>query len=343
MQTVFRWYFHDSSSLGELADESAALVVSSPPYPMIAMWDNLFSARSAEARDALAAEDGNRAFGAMHEILDAVWKECGRVLVRGGFACVNIGDAVRSLGGSFRLYPNHARIIGAFQKLGFDVLPEILWRKQTNAPTKFMGSGMYPAGAYVTLEHEFILIFRKGGPRDMSASADKSRRREGACFWEERNKWYSDLWDFKGIRQGSVKAGKDRTAAFPFELARRLILMYSLPGDLVVDPFLGTGTTGLACMALGRSCAGYEIEPRREADILAAVNAFTPACANALIQRRITDHEEFAAQRLGEGRPLRYRNSVHGFPVMTRQEERLRILRVQDVRVSPGEVTVSYE
>ena len=61
--------------------------------------------------------------------------------------------------------------------LGFSALPAIIWRKQTNAPNKFMGSGMLPAGAYVTLEHEYILIFRKGAKREFSSPADKANRR----------------------------------------------------------------------------------------------------------------------------------------------------------------------
>lgn len=74
---------------------------------------------------------------------------------------------------NFQLYPNHARIINAFHALGVSNLPNILWRKQTNAPNKFMGSGMLPAGAYVTLEHEWILIFRKGGKRIFKSPENK--------------------------------------------------------------------------------------------------------------------------------------------------------------------------
>ena len=66
------------------------------------------------------------------------------------------------VGGDFCLYPNHARVLNYLLKIGFSALPDILWRKQTNAPNKFMGSGMLPAGAYVTLEHEYIFDFAKG-------------------------------------------------------------------------------------------------------------------------------------------------------------------------------------
>ena len=139
-------YYKSSSNMEEIEDESIHLIVTSPPYPMISKWDNHY---------------GIVDFEIQHHRLLATWGECYRVLIHGGIMCVNIGDATRTIGKKFQLFPSHARIIEHFLELGFQSLPEIIWRKQTNAPNKFMGSGMYPPGAYVTLEHEFILIFRK--------------------------------------------------------------------------------------------------------------------------------------------------------------------------------------
>ena len=84
----------------------------------------------------------------------------------GGIACINIGDATRTLNDVFCLYQNHTRIASSMLRIGFLSLPCILWRKQTNAPNKFMGSGMMPPGAYVTLEHEYVLILRKGNKKE---------------------------------------------------------------------------------------------------------------------------------------------------------------------------------
>ena len=89
----------------------------------------------------------------------------------------------------------------ACEKLGFINLPNILWHKTTNAPNKFMGSGMLPCGAYVTLEHEWILIFRKGGKRVYKKTEEKEIRRDSSFFWEERNIWFSDIWEIKGVKQ----------------------------------------------------------------------------------------------------------------------------------------------
>ena len=104
--------------------------------------------------------------------------------------------------------------------MGFTNLPEIIWRKPTNSPNKFMGSGMLPAGAYVTLEHEFILIFRKGGKRIFKSDAEKLKRQQSAFFWEERNVWFSDLWTLTGTNQKlNNKNSRERSAAYPFDLA----------------------------------------------------------------------------------------------------------------------------
>ena len=202
MKTTHKILFQNARDLGEIPSESVDLVVTSPPYPMIDLWDKMFSSQNPEIQRALASNNGKKAYALMHEILDSVWDEAFRVLKNGRFACINIGDATRKVGDDFCLYPNHARILNYLLNLGFSVLPDILWRKQANTPNKFMGSGMLPAGAYVTLEHEYILILRKGSKREFKTEDEKENRRESALFWEERNIWYSDVWtDIKGREQ----------------------------------------------------------------------------------------------------------------------------------------------
>lgn len=156
----------------------------------------------------------------MHQELDKVWEECYRVIKPGGFMCVNIGDATRTINGNFKLYNNHTRILETCNKLGFISLPNIIWRKQTNAPNKFMGSGMLPCGAYVTLEHEWILIFRKGDKRKYKTSEEKLDRMKSSFFWEERNIWFSDVWDIKGTKQKIQKMEQEN--AVPHILLRFL-------------------------------------------------------------------------------------------------------------------------
>jgi modification methylase len=361
-ETFHRLVTGDSSSCPWIPDGSVSLVVTSPPYPMIAMWDPLFGGRSGEVRRALEAGDGPAAFRLMHQDLDRTWSEVARVLRPGGLACVNIGDATRSIGGRFQLFSNHARILDRFSSLGFDILPLVLWRKPTNAPNKFMGSGMLPAGAYVTLEHEHILVMRKGGKREFRTEEEKRVRRESAFFWEERNVWFSDTWDFKGARQSmeanparpggarqSMEANparltlRDRSAAFPFELPWRLINMFSVRGDTVLDPFLGTGTTVYAAMASGRNSLGVDVDP----SLIAAAVEEAPRMGgplNRLAAGRLTDHLAFVEDCGRAGRELKHANGPHGFPVMTAQETGLLLESISDIALAGHDtIRVSHE
>jgi len=324
MKTSHKIIFDNANAMSGVDDESIGLMVTSPPYPMIEMWDDTFASQNPMVRTALENNDGMTCFELMHRELDRVWNEVGRVLIPGGLACVNIGDATRSVNSRFRLYPSHSRIISTFLKLGFDFLPAIIWRKQTNAPNKFMGSGMLPAGAYVTLEHEFVLIFRKGGKREFKREADKQNRRSSALFWEERNTWFSDVWfDIKGVRQViDDEKVRDRSGAFPFELAYRLINMFSVKGDWVLDPFMGTGTTQSAAVASARNSIGYEIDHDFKAPILSRVSAAVEF-SNAYIDKRISNHLGFVEARIQAGKALKHKNHNYDFPVVTAQERDL--------------------
>lgn len=344
MQTAHRVHFQNSRKMKEVGSASVELVVTSPPYPMIEMWDDGFSARNPAIRKALMRRDGLAAFRLMHTDLDAVWQEVHRILKPGGFVCINIGDAARTVGDGFMLYPNHARILTGLLDLGFTPLPAVLWRKQTNAPSKFMGSGMYPAGAYVTLEHEVILIARKGDKRGFPTEEEKRRRRESAIFWEERNAWYSDVWmELKGTRQRLAgKTTRNRSGAFPFELAYRLISMFSVKGDTVVDPFLGTGTTLRAAAAAGRNSIGYEIEPGLRSDIFSDLSSLIRTSTER-IQARIDDHLVFLNQCRENGRETKYLNKNYKFPVVTRQETDLLIDVLEEVApLDPDGLRVTY-
>ena len=333
MKTIHQIFYRDARNLQETPSESVDLVVTSPPYPMIGMWDDVFGSQNVEIEKALKAGDGKLAHELMHKILDSVWDEMFRVLKDGRFACINIGDATRKVNGDFCLYPNHARILNYLLNIGFSVLPDILWRKQTNAPNKFMGSGMLPAGAYVTLEHEYILILRKGSKREFKTECEKQNRRESALFWEERNIWYSDIWmDIKGTGQRlSDELSRLRSAAFPYDLAYRLINMYSVKGDVILDPFLGTGTTTAAAMASGRNSIGVEIDKSFHSTICPMARQIVDF-SNDYLRNRLRRHFEFVEDRIQASGPLKYTNKHYGCPVVTSQEQSILLNGLNDVR-----------
>ncbi|MDG5777975.1 site-specific DNA-methyltransferase [Haloarculaceae archaeon H-GB2-1] len=328
METTHRVYVDDARELTALDDDSVDLVVTSPPYPMIEMWDDLFAELDPAVGDHLDDGDGNAAFDAMHDVLDAVWAELRRVLVPGGIACINVGDATRKVDDSFRVYPNHARIVEAFTALGFEPLPDILWRKPVNSAAKFMGSGMLPPNAYVTLEHEYVLVFRNG-PDSRSFEPGADRRYDAAYFWEERNRWFSDVWtEVAGERQALDGDDlRERSAAFPFEIPYRLVNMYSVYGDTVLDPFWGTGTTSLAAMIAGRNSVGTELDPEFVGFFDDRVDE-VPSLSRDVVADRLDAHREFVADYEGD---LAYDAAHYDFPVQTKQERSIRLYSVADV------------
>jgi DNA modification methylase len=236
---------------------------------MIKMWDAQFATINPQIATLWQELEANgkeetvtQIYETMHETLARTWRETYRVLIDGGIACINIGDATRTVNGKFRLFPNHSRIIEHCEKAGFTTLPYILWKKPTTKPKykgkgAFLGSGFLPPNAYVTLDCEFILLFRKGKLRKFPPN--NPRRYESAFTKKQRDEWFTQIWDVIGTRQTESKLER-RTAAYPDEIAGRLIRMFSVKGDTVLDPFLGSGTTVKLAMQNERNSIGYEAD-----------------------------------------------------------------------------------
>lgn len=344
LSTRHRVIHADSRLMAGTTPASIDLVVTSPPYPMVEMWDGLFTRLNGHVGRMLAEGSPWDAFELMHRELDAVWLKMYETLRDGGIACIVAGDATRSAGGTFALYPNHSRILSSCASIGFRPLPGILWRKESNKPNKFMGSGMLPPAAYPTLEHEHILVLRKGGKRKFELPLEKSSRRRSAYFWEERNQWFSDFWDgVKGERQSSRKGSpRERDASFPPEIARRLILMFSVYGDTVLDPFLGSGTTAAAAAICCRSSVGYEIESGFGRVINERLlNA--PVEGAAYVNERLQRHLHYVQESSARGAVLRHRSRKYGFPVTTSQEVDIEIRSLSSMnRLQDGSFEALY-
>ena len=342
METTHRTVVGDARHL-DVPDDAVELVVTSPPYPMIELWDELFAELNPEIQTLLDAGDGAAAFEAMHAALEPVWAELERVVVDGGIVCINVGDATRTVDGSFRVYQNRARILTAMTSLGFEPLPEVVWRKPANSAAKFMGSGMLPPNAYVTLEHEHILVFRNGPQRrEFAPGAD--RRYAAAYFWEERNDWFSDVWtDVRGERQQLHTDGvRDRSGAYPFAIPYRLINMYSVYGDTVLDPFWGTGTTTAAALAAARNSVGYELND----EFLRAFDARVddlPALSRTVAKSRLDTHREFVAHEEAAGESFDYTAEHYDFPVRTKQERSIRLYEIAEISPTAAGYEATHE
>ena len=340
--TTHKLYFADSRKLDFIQDNSVDLVMTSPPYPMIEMWDEMFFNQNQEIKTQFQNNNGNEMFDLMHNELNKVWKELNRVVKTGGFIIINIGDATRTINNHFQLYSNHSRITEDFINLDFDVLPLILWKKTANTPNKFMGSGMLPSGAYITLEHEYILVFRKG-KRNFKTDQERQNRRESAYFWEERNTWFSDIWELKGVKQ-DLKNNKTRarSASYCIDLPYRIINMFSCKGDTILDPFLGTGTTMLASAVAERNSIGVELDGAFNEIIKNRFNNL-PIQGNKIIDERLQKHQEFIEKYTKEKQKPKYHNNNLDVDVITNQETQIILNYINNIRFNTNSIEVDYK
>ncbi|MEM3086982.1 MAG: DNA methyltransferase [Halobacteria archaeon] len=228
----------------EVPDESVHLVVTSPPYWQLKDYGH---------EDQIGFNDTYEDY---INNLNLVWKECYRVLHPGCRLCINIGDQfARSVYyGRYKVIPIRTEITKFCETLGFDYMGAIIWQKVTTTNTTggatVMGSFPYPRNGIVKIDYEFILLFKKLGKPPQPGEEAKERSK---LTTEEWNEYFYGHWNFPGEKQDK------HLAAFPEELPRRLIRMFTFVGDTVLDPFLGSGTASVAAGRLGRNSVGYEI------------------------------------------------------------------------------------
>lgn len=231
-----------------IENETVHLVVTSPPY-----WT---LKRYREHPD----QPGHiQDYEAFVEELAKVWRECYRILVPGGRLVCVVGDVClsRRQHGRHVVVPLHADIAVSCRRIGFDNLNPIIWQKIANANyevsngTKFLGKP-YEPNAIIKNDIEFILMQRKPGGYKRPTAEQRSL---SMITKKEYDEWFQQFWNISGA------STREHPAPFPLELAYRLVRMFSFVGDIVLDPFCGTGTTMLAAIKANRNSIGVEIDP----------------------------------------------------------------------------------
>jgi len=229
----------DARHMDEIETGSVPLVVTSPPY-----WN--------------LKEYGGEGLGPTQaykqyiEGIRDVLVEVERVMEPGRFVCINVGTAVSNDG--MESIPSD--VISIMRKLGFIFKKEIIWVKPKGTQglwqrgvTKFLKRFPYPCYLNINIMHEYILIFQKQGIVNLKFTK-RDRLSEGFI---KKVCW--SVWEMP------VSMTKGHPAPFPEELPDRLIRLYTVEGETVLDPFGGTGTTMKVARDLNRSCILYEINP----------------------------------------------------------------------------------
>ncbi|MGQ9689669.1 MAG: DNA-methyltransferase [Desulfobaccales bacterium] len=222
-------FCRSAEDMAELPEDCIHLMVTSPPYNVGKDYDEDFTLEEYLG------------------FLKRVWQEVHRVLVPGGRACINVANLGRK-----PYIPLHAYIIRDMTDLGFLMRGEIIWDKGASASASTAwGSWKSPANPTLRDVHEYILVFSKG-----NFSRPKPAGRQSTISREEFLEFTKSVWTFPA--ESAQKVG--HPAPFPVELPYRLIQLYTYRGEVILDPFMGSGQTALAALKAGRSYVGYEIE-----------------------------------------------------------------------------------
>jgi len=220
-----------SEIMTELPDKSVHLMVTSPPYNVGKDYDKNLSLRE------------------YRELLKRVFKETYRVLVPGGRACINIANLGRK-----PYLPLHSYIIEDMNDLGFLMRGEILWDKGNSAsPSTAWGSYLKANNPVLRDIHEYILVFCKDSFTRLNPHNKKS-----TISKKEFLEFTKSVWNFSAER--ATKVG--HPAPFPIELPYRVIQLYTFEENVVLDPFVGAGTTCIAALKTNRKYVAYDIDKK---------------------------------------------------------------------------------
>ncbi|MEZ5026709.1 MAG: site-specific DNA-methyltransferase [Chitinophagales bacterium] len=216
-----------AENMKEIPDNSVHLMITSPPYNVSKEYDEDLSLKE------------------YLQLLKNAFSETYRVLVNGGRACINVANLGRK-----PYIPLSDYISQMMLEIGFNMRGEIIWNKAASAsPSTAWGSWLSAANPILRDIHEYILVFSKGEYKR------EKKDKENTISKEQFMEWTKSIWTMNA--ESAKRIG--HPAPFPEELPFRLIQLYSFTGDIILDPFMGSGTTGVSALKSDRKYIGYDV------------------------------------------------------------------------------------
>ncbi len=221
-----------AEDMSMIPDNSLHIMITSPPYNVSKEYD-----------EDLSLEE-------YLEMLKKVFAETHRVLVNGGRACVSVANLGRK-----PYIPLSDYISQMMIEIGFNMRGEIIWNKAaSSSPSTAWGSWMSASNPILRDVHEYILVFSKGDYKREIKKSGKDNK-QSTITKENFVEWTKSVWTFNA--ESAKRVG--HPAPFPIDLPYRLIQLYSFATDIVLDPFIGSGTTAIAALKSNRNYVGFEI------------------------------------------------------------------------------------
>lgn len=244
---------HSSESMPELADNSVSLTVTSPPY-----WNAIdYDVHATDKQDfyrTRAYANGYVEYADYLAWIGGIFDEVLRVTKPGGFCAIVIGTVLLDR----KHYPVPFDFVSTLVQHGWEFHQDIIWHK-TTAGVKRAGVTIqkpYPGYFYPNIMTEYILVFHKPGP---AIYQGRTEQEKGSAAYPINRLFTMDtannVWHIAPVPPDYI----DHPCPYPEEIPYRLIMMYSYPGEVVLDPFAGSGQTTKVAKAVGRGFAGYEI------------------------------------------------------------------------------------
>ena len=263
-------FYKDSRNMGEIPDSSIQLIVTSPPYFNIKDyskdgWQKI--QHSAKLQGQIGDIPDYKKY--IDEMLK-VWKECERVLKPNGKIVINTPLMPIFKKQLTTHYNRHIFDINSdieqsiLNSTKLFLLDVFIWNRTNPSKGLMFGSYPYPRNFYAQNTIEFITVYVKDGPSDNNLPTEiKEKSKLTEKEWVEFTK---QIWNIPIPNRKDLAFGK-HSAIMPEEIARRCIRLYTFVGDVVLDPFTGSGTTLKVAKDLGRRFVGYELSKSYESVI----------------------------------------------------------------------------